>query len=135
MSIPSPPRAWREQKYRYRLVGVKCTRCGLTYYPPVVVCTKCKSTELTTIELPRKGVLLSYTIIHYPPVEFKEYAPYAVGLIKLEDGTEVIAQLTDIDFNELRPGIKVEAVFRCLKTQGEEGIIEYGMKFRRALEE
>ncbi len=134
MVTPSCPRVWREQKYKYRLVGVRCNRCGSIYYPLVRVCSKCKSTELTPVELPRKGILLSYTIVHYPPVEFKKYAPYAVGLVELENGTKVIAQLTDIDFSELKPGIKVEAVFRRLREQGEEGIIEYGIKFRRALE-
>jgi uncharacterized OB-fold protein len=41
-----------------------------------------------------------------------------------------VAQLTDVDYEELRPGMEMEAVVRKIAQEGESGIIVYGFKFR-----
>ena len=53
-----------------------------------------------------------------------------MGLIELDDGTRIIAQVTDTDVNDIKDGIRLEAVFRRYREQGKDGIIEYGIKFR-----
>lgn len=64
---------------------------------------------------------------------FEHNAPYMVALVKLEEGPLVTAQLTDMDFNEVSIGMPVEMVTRKLRTDGEEGMIVYGYKFRPAV--
>jgi hypothetical protein len=54
-------------------------------------------------------------------------------LIKLEEGPLITAQLTDTDSEEVKIGMPVEMVTRKLRTQGEEGLIVYGYKFRPQL--
>ena len=49
---------------------------------------------------PAKGILYSYTIVYDVPAGFEEQAPYPLGLIELDDGNFVEAQLTDLDFIE-----------------------------------
>ncbi len=130
LSASSVPRVWRERVVKYRLLGSKCIKCGKTTYPPRKVCPYCGSTELEEVSLPKKGRVLSYTVIRAPPKSYLKYSPYVVALVELEDGTRVLAQLTDIEPNEVKSGMVVEAVFRRYREQGEDGIIEYGIKFR-----
>jgi uncharacterized OB-fold protein len=60
-------------------------------------------------------------------------APYTVALIKLEEGPLVTAQLTDLSEDEVEIGMPVEMVTRKLRSEGEEGMIVYGYKFRPAV--
>lgn len=129
----SVPRYWRESRYRYRLVGTLCLSCGRRFYPPRKVCPICHRRNMREIKLPELGEVISYTIIHIPPKGYEKYSPYAVAIIKLEDGTKVIGQLTDVKLSEIKVGMKVEAVFRKVRENESSGIIEYGIKFRPLL--
>ncbi len=122
------PRIWREKKQRYRLEGVKCKKCGSTYFPPRKVCPKCKSEEMETIKLPEKGKILSYTIIRNAPTGFTEFAPYAVAIVELNNGTKLLAQIVDSELENIEIGKEVELVFRKLFVEGEAGVIIYGHK-------
>jgi hypothetical protein len=51
-------------------------------------------------------------------------------MVELVDGTRVLAQLTDVDLEDVYVGMEVEAAFRRLYTYGEDGHIVYGTKFR-----
>jgi uncharacterized OB-fold protein len=42
------------------------------------------------------------TTIYDPPAGFEHNAPYMVALVKLEEGPMVTAQLTDVDFTDVR---------------------------------
>jgi hypothetical protein len=48
-------------------------------------------------------------------------------------GPYVTAQLTDVDGQDDHIGMPVEMVTRKLRTEGEEGMIVYGYKFRPAV--
>jgi len=128
------PIYWRNIPFNYRLAGWRCNRCGTFHHNKPVVCRRCRSKEFTQVELPKKGKLLAYTVVNSPPKEFAQFAPYIIGVVELEDGTRILAQLTDFKDDELKEGVRVEAVFRKLKVNGEQGIIEYGYKFRPAVE-
>lgn len=80
------------------------------------------------------GELFSFTIVQEPPEGYEEFAPYVVGLVKLDEGPLVLAQLTDIDPSDtLNIGDRVEMVTRKLTTEGTRGMIVYGYKFRKLL--
>lgn len=129
----SVPIYWRNIRYRYRLIGTRCLKCGAVFYPPRRICPKCRNRKLEEIELPRKGKLITFTVVRSPPAGYERYAPYVLGVIELENGVKVIAQLTDVDINEVHTGMEVEAVFRKYRENSESGIIEYGIKFRPIL--
>ena len=80
-----------------------------------------------------KGEVYSFTIIYDAPAGFEQFVPYAVALIKLEEGPLITAQLTDIDLKEIFIGMPVEMVTRKLKEEGDTGLIIYGYKFRPPL--
>jgi len=77
-----------------------------------------------------QGEVYSYSTIFQAPLGYEEFIPYTVALVKLKEGPLVTAQLTDIDGDEVRIGIKVEMVTRKLREYGEDGVIVYGYKFR-----
>ena len=58
-----------------------------------------------------------------------------MALVKLEEGPLVTAQLTDVDPEEVEIGQKVEMVTRKIREDGPDGVITYGYKFRRPLQE
>ena len=129
----SPARVWRDRVPRYRLVGAQCRRCGRRHYPPKPVCPYCGSRELEPVELPRTGVLESYTVVYQTGEGERERTPVYVGLVRLDDGTRVVAQLTDVAQGGLKTGVRVEAVFRRVRADGSYGLIAYGVKFRPVL--
>ncbi len=78
------------------------------------------------------GAVYSYTLLREPPLGYESQAPYYIALVELDDGGLVTAQLTDID-GAVRIGDRVEMVTRKLTTDGAQGMIVYGYKFRPAL--
>lgn len=119
------PSYWREKVYRYRLIAKYCENCNKKYYPPKLACPICGNKELKEVQLPRIGTLITYTWVTQPTKDFATQAPYVVGLIKLDDGTLIVSQLTDVEIEELKDGIRVEAVFRRMFEEGDSGLIYY----------
>lgn len=127
-------RHWRLNSQRYQLVGEICPRCSRKIFPPRDVCPYCADDEKQPdFKFSGRGEVYSYTTVHNPPEGYEESAPYTVALVKLEEGPLVTAQLTDVANKEVKIGMPVEMVTRKLRTQGEEGLIIYGYKFRPRL--
>ncbi|MEW5986997.1 MAG: Zn-ribbon domain-containing OB-fold protein [Chloroflexota bacterium] len=123
-------RHWRLQSQRYNLVGETCPKCGVKLFPPRDVCLECESPAHELFTFSGRGEVYSYTTVYDPPAGFETYGPYQVALIKLQEGPLVTAQLTDVDTRDVHIGLPVEMVTRKLRTDGPEGVIVYGYKFR-----
>ena len=124
-------RHWRLKSQRYQLVGEVCPECGNKMFPPRDVCPECSDTSPQPLyQFSGRGEVYSYTTVHNPPEGYQEMAPYTVALVKLEEGPLITAQLTDVSNDDVSIGMPVEMVTRKLQTQGEEGLIIYGYKFR-----
>lgn len=78
------------------------------------------------------GEVYSYTVVQDPPQGYEGQAPYVLALIKLDEGAMVTAQLTDVD-GAIAIGDRVEMVTRKLTSEGEQGVIVYGYKFRQEM--
>ena len=127
-------RHWRLRAQRYQLVGEVCPNCQEKIFPPRDVCPHCaeKATQ-PTFQFSGRGEVYSHTTVHNPPEGYEEIAPYTVALVKLEEGPLITAQLTDVANDKVEIGMPVEMVTRKLYTQGNEGLIIYGYKFRPQL--
>lgn len=86
----------------------------------------------TEVQLSGKGEVFSYTVVQDAPAGFEDQAPYVLAIIKLDEGPLITAQLTDLD-RPVQIGMRVEMVTRKLRTEGREGVILYGYKFRPVL--
>lgn len=129
MSREMVPEYWRNRVIYLRPKGTICNDCGARYFPPRKVCLKCGSRNLREYELSEKGRVLSWSVVRYPAEEFKNYAPYILGLIELEDGTRLVAQISDVSADEMRIGMRVRLVIRRAFEESESGIIRYTYKF------
>jgi uncharacterized OB-fold protein len=127
--MPTPSRYWREIPQRYRLEAVKCKKCGQILFPPRLVCPECKERDFEKAKLAESGKILTFTIIRVPPHQFVDQAPYAVGIIELDDGVKLTGQIVDCDFEEIKIGQRVKIEFRKISDEGEAGILCYGYKF------
>ena len=88
----------------------------------------CIRDRIKEIPFDGKGRVLSYTVVHDAPEEYKEEKPYVVALIELENGVRVISQLV-CDPEEVEIGMEVKKAFRKYGEDGNSGIIYYGTKF------
>jgi len=97
-------RYWREIPARYNLIGKRCQVCGKIYFPPRTVCPTCRRKSIGKMEdykLNGKGVVESYTIIYVPPQEFEGKAPYAIALIKMDEGCYLTGEIVDCKLDEI----------------------------------
>ena len=94
-----------------KLMAAKCKKCGTLLLPPRPVCTNCFSENFEWIELKGKGKLLTYTIIHVAPPQFQSMTPYAVGIVKLEDGPDLPGMIRDIEPEKIRVGMDLTVDF------------------------
>ncbi len=72
---------------------------------------------------------MTFTVIRVAPTRFTDQAPYAVGVIELDDGVKLTAQIVDCDVEKMGIGDRVKIEFRRLQEDGDSGIICYGYKF------
>ncbi len=124
-------RHWRLKAQRYQLVGEVCPKCDGKIFPPRDVCPYCADNEAQpTFKFSGRGEVFSHSTVHNAPEGYEDQAPYTVALVKLEEGPLITAQLTDVNNDEVKIGMPVEMVTRKIRTQGDEGLIIYGYKFR-----
>jgi uncharacterized OB-fold protein len=118
----------RETPQRYRLEAAKCSGCGQISFPPRIVCPSCRGLAFENVRLSEDGTLITHTVVRIGSDKFSKETPFAVGIIELNDGVRITAQLADVDPDDLRSGQKVRMVFRKVQEDGKAGILCYGYK-------
>ncbi|MFH1312427.1 MAG: Zn-ribbon domain-containing OB-fold protein [Candidatus Eisenbacteria bacterium] len=121
-------RYWREIPQRYRYEASKCKSCGTVWFPPRLICAGCGKREFEDVTLAKTGKVQTFTIIRVAPTEFRDEAPFAVGVVKLDDGVIIQCQIVDCLPDKIKTGMPVKIEFRKVKQEGEAGIINYGYK-------
>jgi len=124
-----PARIWREMPQRYRLEASVCKKCGKRYYPPRLICAECGSRKFETYVLPEEGKLTTFTVIRTPASQFSDQAPYAMGIVKFDDGLQMMGQIADCDIDKLKIGQTVRLEFRKIQVDGSHGVLSYAYKF------
>lgn len=88
-----------------KLMAAKCNKCGKLHLPPRPACTNCFSKDLKWVEVKPRGQLLTYTVIHVAPKQFEALTPYPVGIVKLEDGPQLLGMIQHIATDKLKIGM------------------------------
>jgi uncharacterized OB-fold protein len=101
---------WFEGAREHRLLIQHCTSCGTLRHPPLPACAVCGSLEWDAVESSGRGTVYSYVVVHYPQVPAFEY-PLPIGLIELEEGTRVVADLGGVALDAIEIGMAVRAEF------------------------
>jgi uncharacterized OB-fold protein/acyl dehydratase len=101
---------WFEGARAHQLLIQHCTSCGTLRHPPLPACGTCRSLDWDTVTASGRGTLYSFVVVHYPQVPSFEY-PLAIGLVELEEGTRVVANIEGIERDGLQIGLALDATF------------------------
>ena len=121
-------RYWRESPQRYRGEAAKSKVTGKVFFPPRLVEPGNGNREFEPIKLNYDGKLLTYTVIRVAPRGFEKLSPYALGIIELEGGGRITAQIADVPLEKIQIGMKVRVEFRRINDDSAEGLHLYGYK-------
>jgi uncharacterized protein len=94
----------------HTLLIQRCESCGTLRHPPLPACGVCGSLEWDTVESSGRGTLYSFVVVHYPQIPSFEY-PLPIGLVELEEGTRVVANLEGMAREEIAIGMTLQATF------------------------
>lgn len=108
-----------------RLIGSRCTACGIVTFPAQASCPRCPSTDMEERLLPRRGRLWAWTTQDYPPPS-PPYAgptddafhPFGLGYVDLDE-VKVEARLTEADPDRLAQGMEMELTVVPFRTDDE----------------
>ena len=120
------PRAWRYSasagavrsefllclRDQQKIMGTRCSICGRVYIPARSVCLECYEDMKEWVEVSKRGVLETYTIVYQqsPIVPFD--TPFTMGVIKLDGAdTGLVHRVAEVELAQIRIGMRVEAVF------------------------
>lgn len=109
-----------------KLIGSRCLDCGYTAVPQRQICPKCHSDRMHVIELLGKGKLAAFTVVFTPPSEmlaagYNNKNPYCVGIVELEEGPRVNAQILGLDLsNPAKIKIGTELVMTTVERGPED---------------
>jgi len=101
-----------------KIMGAQCNKCGHVALPPRPMCPKCLSKYLTWKENPKQGKLLTYTVIHVSPQQFQQLAPYAVGIVELENGARLPGIIKGVSPEQIKVGMNLTIGFEEAKPEG-----------------
>jgi uncharacterized OB-fold protein len=99
-----------------KLMAAKCNKCGAVLLPPRPACSKCMSKDLQWTSVNPMGKLLTYTVIHVSPKEFETKAPYALGIVRFDNGGQLLGMVRDIEPAKLQIGMAVALNFEKTST-------------------
>ena len=86
---------FREGLARGTLLLQHCNACGRLNMYPRYACPHCQSDDLGWQEASGKGRLMSYTILRGgAPEGFEGELPYALGVVRVEEGVQLLARLS-----------------------------------------
>ena len=123
-----PAKSWRAYPQAYRLEAARCKKCEKAFFPPRLVCNKCNGREFDSFNMKGTGKVVTHTIIRTPADAFSGEAPFAVGIIQMDEGVRITNQIADVSIDEVKIGLPVRIEFRRQFEEGEAGIIHYGHK-------
>jgi uncharacterized OB-fold protein len=100
-----------EATLRGELLIQKCPTCEHRQFYPRAICTKCGGTpEWETAA--GKGVVHTFSVVRQNPAQpFKQWRPYTVAMIELDEGPRMMTELIGVDPDEVRIGMEVEVAF------------------------
>lgn len=108
------------------LRGSQCRNCASLVFPVNPSCMACGSTDVDTVDLPRRGKLWAWTIQRFMPKtpyrssETEEtFRPYGVGYVELPGALRIETRLTENDPTKLHIGSEMELVFYVHRTEAD----------------
>ncbi len=124
---PAAPPMMRSEKWKFGLVGSRCTACGTPQLPPQLVCVKCR-TRGKMEPYPfadRTGRIATYAVDR---LAYSLNPPTVNAVVDYEGGGRFLCEMTDCEPDRVTIGDEVEMTFRRLFTA--DGVHNYFWKAR-----
>ena len=96
------------------LTGVRCVHCRELALPPKDLCGHCRQRGWEPVPLSGAGTIETFTVIPVTP-EIGVDAPYAVAMVRLEEGLALLGRIVDVPLDKVAVGLPVR--FRPLVTR------------------
>lgn len=110
--ITHETRPFFEASKRHELAVQRCRDCGTFRFPARELCSACLSSSSDWATVSGRGEIFSFNVMHqvYHP-GFASEAPYAVVLVKLNEGPMILSNLVDVAIKDIKIGMPVRVVF------------------------
>jgi uncharacterized OB-fold protein len=113
-------RAFFERARAGQLTAVRCGSCGELAIPPKELCPACHARAWQLVPLVGEGTIASFTVIRVAPRAHAADAPYAVAVVKLQEGVSILGRVVDIPLDKIAVGQPVR--FRPLVMQDRTSV-------------
>ena len=123
--VPEPEAAeyWAAAR-QGRLLVQKCEDCGHFQLYPRPFCLECRG-PVSWVEASGRGVVHSFTVIrqnHSRP--FRDWMPYVVALVDLEEGPRLMTNVVGVDPDDVTIGMPVRARFEVVSDEAGIALFE-----------
>jgi hydroxymethylglutaryl-CoA synthase len=124
---PAAPPMMRAEKWKYGLVGSRCTNCGTPQLPPQRICVKCRARDKMEPYpfADRVGRIATYA---FDRLAYSLNPPVINVVVDFAGGGRFLCEMTDCEPEKVAIGDEVEMTFRRLFTA--DGIHNYFWKAR-----
>ncbi|MCB1139430.1 MAG: OB-fold domain-containing protein [Leptospiraceae bacterium] len=95
------------------IYGTRCPSCNRIQVPPKIYCGVCFVECTEYVQVPRTGVLESFTTVYLEYPGQPKKPPYTYGYVKLDGAhTHLYHLVESVDLDQISTGMRVEAVFK-----------------------
>lgn len=124
---PAAPPMMRAEKWKFGLIGSRCTACGTPQLPPQLVCVKCQTRGKMEPYgfADRTGRIATYAVDR---LAYSLNPPTVNAVVDYEGGGRFLCEMTDCEPDRVAIGDEVEMTFRRLFTA--DGVHNYFWKAR-----
>jgi uncharacterized OB-fold protein len=106
----------------HRLVIQRCEACATVRFPPHPYCSRCRSPQVSWIDVSGKARIWTYAVVYKPVLPaYERLAPFPVAYVELDDHPKVRmtgnvvaapgAPINSVSPDELYIGAPVQVVF------------------------
>lgn len=94
-----------------KLMISKCQRCGLYAWYPRSLCPDCSEISMALVEATGTGTIYSFVISRRGTGIFKDWAPYVVAYVELDEGPRMMTNIIGCNPETIEIGQRVEVTF------------------------
>jgi len=92
-----------------RFVLPRCEDCGRFHFYPRPVCPYCQGGRITWAEASGGGAVYSHsTVYRAPGPAFKDDVPYAIAIVKTDEGPHLLSRVVGVDPEKVRIGMRLK---------------------------
>lgn len=89
-----------------RFIVKRCTDCGQAHWHPRALCPFCFSQATEFVTGSGNGTIYAFSVMR------RTESPYVIAYVTLDEGTTMMTNIVDCDFERLKIGQRVRLIFK-----------------------